>query len=68
MQQLVDEQSETAAGRAAQLAMHCLIEAAEGRGPLLHARIGVLRALNHGKPDPKLIPRKKAVKTYRIVR
>jgi hypothetical protein len=51
-----------------QLAMHCLIEAAEGREPLLHARIGMLRALNAGKPDPKLSPRKKRAKAYRIVR
>jgi hypothetical protein len=25
-----------------------LIMAAEGRGPLLHARVGMLRAMNHG--------------------
>jgi hypothetical protein len=28
-----------------QLATSCLIQAAEGRGPLMHARIGVLKAL-----------------------
>lgn len=33
-----------------QLAMHCLIEAAEGRQPLLHASVGMLRALNHDRP------------------
>jgi hypothetical protein len=27
-------------------AISCLIMAAEGRGPLMHARIGVLQALN----------------------
>jgi hypothetical protein len=27
-------------------AIRCLIMAAEGRGPLMHARIGVLQALN----------------------
>jgi hypothetical protein len=27
-------------------AISCLIMAAEGRGPMMHARIGVLRALN----------------------
>jgi hypothetical protein len=26
-----------------------LIMAAEGRGPLLHARVGMLRAMNHGR-------------------
>ena len=29
-----------------QLALHCLIEAAEDREPRMHARIAVLRALN----------------------
>ena len=29
-----------------------------------HARIGVLRALNHGLPDAKMEPRRKAVKKY----
>jgi len=29
-----------------QTATGCLIGAAEGRGPLLHARVGMLRALN----------------------
>jgi hypothetical protein len=51
-----------------QAACEALIMAAEGRGPLLHARIGMLRALNAGKPDPKLSPRKKKVKTFMIVR
>ena len=32
-----------------QTAIHCLIEAAEGRVSLMHARVGVLRALNAGK-------------------
>lgn len=50
-----------------QAAIAALMAAAEGKGPLLHARIGVLRALNHGKPDPKL-PRKKRPKVYRIIR
>ena len=29
-----------------QVAVECLIMAAEGRGPLMHARIGVMQALN----------------------
>jgi hypothetical protein len=32
-----------------QTAVEALIMAAEGRGPLLHARVGMLRAMNHGK-------------------
>jgi hypothetical protein len=31
-----------------QAAVEALIMAAEGRGPLFHARAGVLRAMNHG--------------------
>ena len=49
-----------------QLAMAQLIDAAEGRNFAMHARIAVLRALNHGLPDPKTEPRRKAVK-HRIV-
>jgi hypothetical protein len=41
-----------------QAAIEVLIMAAEGRGPLLHARVGMLRATNHGverafNPDRK---------------
>lgn len=50
-----------------QAAIEALIMAAEGRGPLMHARIGMLRALGYGKPKP-VIQRKKAIKRYRIVR
>jgi hypothetical protein len=50
-----------------QLAMEQLIEAAEGRNFIMHARIAVLRALNHGLPDPKTEPRRKAVKKHRII-
>jgi len=49
-----------------QTAVHCLIGAAEGRDFLMHARIGMLRALNVGKPD--LTPPRKRAKAYRIVR
>lgn len=31
-----------------QHAVRALIMAAEGQGPLLHARVGMLRAINHG--------------------
>lgn len=50
-----------------QAAVEALILAAEDRGPLLHARVGMLRALNFGKPPPKA-ERRKAGKAYRIVR
>jgi hypothetical protein len=44
-----------------QAATEALIMAAEGRGPLMHARIGMLRALNRNlervfNPDPKDAP------------
>jgi hypothetical protein len=51
-----------------QLAMEQLIDAAEGRNFSMHARIAVLRALNHGLPDPKTEPRRRAVKKYRMIR
>jgi hypothetical protein len=33
------------------LAVHMLIEAAEDRGPMLFARMGLLRASNRGSPE-----------------
>jgi hypothetical protein len=34
----------------------------------MFGRIGVMRALNAGKPDPEITPRRKGAKRYRIVR
>jgi hypothetical protein len=51
-----------------QLAMQLLIEAADRGGIVMMARIAVLRALNHGNPDPKTAPRSRRAKTYRIIR
>lgn len=51
-----------------QAAAEALLMAAEGRGPVILARIGVLRALNADKPAPTLGPRKKRAKAYRIIR
>ena len=51
-----------------QIAMEQLIDAAEGRNFIMHARIGMMRALNAGKPDPATTPRRKPAKSYRIVR
>jgi hypothetical protein len=48
-----------------QLAVAVLIDCAEGRDFRMHARIAVLRALNHGRPDPA--PRRKRAKAYRIL-
>ena len=42
--------------------------AAERRGQLMHAHIGMLRALNFGKPGPKIAPARKHAKAYKIVR
>jgi hypothetical protein len=51
-----------------QTAIACLIGAAEGRDFIMHARVGMLRALNHGKRKPAAAPRRKPTKTYKIVR
>jgi hypothetical protein len=50
-----------------QLAMAQLIDAAEGRNFIMHARIAVLRALNHGQPVVTE-PRRERAKANRIVR
>jgi hypothetical protein len=50
------------------VAIEVLIAAAEDRGPLMHARIGMLRAINHGRPQPAAAPRGKKAKPYRIIR
>jgi hypothetical protein len=34
----------------------------------MHARIAMLRAVNHGLPPPEQPPRRKAVKAFRIIR
>ena len=51
-----------------QVAAEAVIMAAEDRGPLMHARVGMLRALNHGRPNPQPSPRRKRAKAYRIIR
>lgn len=51
-----------------QAAAEALLLVAERGGPAKFARIGVMRALNAGKPDPQLTPRRKPAKKYRIVR
>ncbi|MEH2569867.1 hypothetical protein [Bradyrhizobium sp. AZCC 2289] len=51
-----------------QLAMQMLIDAADRGGIVMLAQIAMMRALNHGKPDPANTPRSKRAKAYRIVR
>jgi hypothetical protein len=47
-----------------QVAMGCLIAAAEDLDFVMHARIAMLRALNHGKPRPERV---KQTKVMRII-
>lgn len=51
-----------------QTAAACVLGAAEGREPLLHARIAMLKAINHGKPPPAPAPRARRAKAFRIIR
>ena len=49
-----------------QTAIRCLIGAAEGRDFLMHARVGMLRALHYHAPPPALEPRRKPARGHRI--
>ena len=51
-----------------QAAMEALLLVVRLGGPAMFARIGFMRALNRGKPDPAPMPRRKGAKAYRIVR
>jgi hypothetical protein len=48
-----------------QAAAEAVMMAAEDRGPLMHADISMKRALNAGKPDPDITPRRKRAKPLR---
>jgi hypothetical protein len=48
--------------------MEFLISAAEKACIVMMAHIAMLRALNAGKPDPEITPRRKRAKCYGIVR
>ena len=50
-----------------QTAAEVLLMAAERRGPLMHAQIGMLRALNHGRPAPPIAARSRPTRVYRII-
>jgi hypothetical protein len=43
--------------------MEALLLVAESGGPTMFARIGVMRALNHSKPAPKITPPPQAGKS-----
>jgi len=51
-----------------QAAMEALILVADLGGPRMFVRIGVMRALHHSKPAPKIAPPSKRAKAYSIVR
>jgi len=51
-----------------QTAGEILIKTAEGRDFLMHARIAMLQAIHHGKPETPPAPRRKRPKAYRILR
>jgi hypothetical protein len=51
-----------------QAAIKALMLVAELGGPTMFARIGIMRALTRGKPDPAIVPKRKRAKAYRIVR
>ena len=50
-----------------QAAMEALILVATSGGPTMFARIGVMRVLNHGKPDPAIVPQGKRAKVYKVI-
>ncbi|MBR0712805.1 hypothetical protein [Bradyrhizobium liaoningense] len=51
-----------------QAAMEALILVVELGGPTMFARIGIMRALNHGKSPPNAEPRRKKAKAYWVIR
>nr|WP_084801865.1 hypothetical protein [Bradyrhizobium sp. Ec3.3] len=46
-----------------QAAMEALILVAEQGGPTMFARIGIMRALNRGRPSPGTRPRRKPARS-----
>lgn len=49
-------------------ATEALMLVAERGGPTMFARIGMMRALNHGKPIPDLEPRRKKARVFTVIR
>ena len=50
-----------------QLAIECLLGAAEQRRPVMMARIAMLKALTHGQAAEPPAPRNRATKKYRLI-
>jgi hypothetical protein len=50
-----------------QAAAQTLLLVAERGGATMLARIGMMRALNAGKPDTEITPRRKRAKRYRVI-
>ncbi len=48
--------------------MEALILVASSGGPTMFARIGIMRALNRGKPDPAIVQQGKRAKVYKVIR
>ncbi|WBL82799.1 hypothetical protein I3J27_38695 [Bradyrhizobium xenonodulans] len=49
-------------------AMEAPLLVVELGGPTMFARIGIMRALNCGKPAPKLEPRRKKARVFTVIR
>jgi len=52
----------------ARAAMEALILVATLGGPTMFARIGVMRALNAGKPIRRFVPPRKRASAYKVIR
>jgi hypothetical protein len=48
-----------------QAAIEALMLVAESGGPTMFARIGIM---NHGEPDPAIVPQGKRAKVYKVIR
>jgi hypothetical protein len=51
-----------------QTAGEAVLMAAEDRGPMMDAHIGMMKALHHGKPGRPPAPHRKRARSYKIVR
>jgi hypothetical protein len=49
-------------------AMEALLLVVERGGPTMMARIGIMRALNRGKPTSKIEPRRKKARVFTVIR
>jgi hypothetical protein len=54
-------------GTAWQVAAEVLKMTAEKGGPTMMARIGMMKALHHREPEAAQMPRRKRVKSFRII-